>query len=288
SIRSRTKPALLTRVSSRPKARSAVSTASAAPSAAAMSPVAVAAWPPAARISAATASAGAADRPEPSGSTPTSLTTTRAPCRANSRAWARPSPRPAPVTSTTRPSQIPPIPPPGPPVRSGPAAAAGPVPHRPRTGPARRPFLLTNAWAERKGPEPRPRPPLRGRRVCERSPAGLDRGPPRPEPGPHPPHAQPSGGGPCAARPSPPPRPRRGRRGRGAVFDGVGLRPAASAAPLRPGPFHPAGKGPGKDDGPEPDAGRLHRGRAEKREAAAPGGRPHTRRPLGTAAGAVR
>src|SRR3954452_20224907 len=55
-------------------------------------------------ISSTTCCAGVASAPVPSRETPTSLTTTSAPCRANSRASSRPMPRPAPVTMTTRPS----------------------------------------------------------------------------------------------------------------------------------------------------------------------------------------
>src|SRR3954464_5059254 len=107
SIRSRRKPALLTRTSSPPKASTAVCTSRPAPSQSAMSSVSATASPPAPRISSTTCCAGPADVPSPSREVPMSLTTTRAPSAAKASACARPRPPPAPVTMTTRPSQTP-------------------------------------------------------------------------------------------------------------------------------------------------------------------------------------
>src|SRR5574343_735080 len=63
------------------------------------------ATPPAARISATTASAAALLPPLPSRAEPRSLTSTLAPRAASCRAWLRPRPPPAPVTMATRPSK---------------------------------------------------------------------------------------------------------------------------------------------------------------------------------------
>src|SRR5579871_3601434 len=106
-MRSRTIPALLTTVSSRPHRSIADRTRRPAPSQVLTSSPLAMASPPAPRMVSTTSPAGPLEPPVPSSSAPTSLTTTHAPSRANARACSRPSPRPAPVTMTTRPSQIP-------------------------------------------------------------------------------------------------------------------------------------------------------------------------------------
>ncbi len=82
----RNTPALLISTSTRPQASRAVPTTPFAPSSVATEWVSAIASPPSARISAAMVSALAAYVPRPSGPTPRSLTTTRAPRRASS--WA--------------------------------------------------------------------------------------------------------------------------------------------------------------------------------------------------------
>ncbi len=104
SIRSRTKPALLTRMSSPPYVSIACRTIDSAWAKSATSAPLVTASPPSARISATTASAGDSSF-SPASETPKSLTTTFAPCRASSSACARPMPRPAPVTIAIRPAR---------------------------------------------------------------------------------------------------------------------------------------------------------------------------------------
>src|SRR4051812_28518789 len=106
-MRSRRKPALVTRTSNRPNASMAVSINRWAPDQSPTSSPLATASPPAARIRSMTSPAGPVDEPLPSASVPRSLTTTLAPCRPNSNAWPRPIPRPAPVTMTTRPSHRP-------------------------------------------------------------------------------------------------------------------------------------------------------------------------------------
>src|SRR4051812_27955763 len=96
SIRSRTRPALLTSASRRPNASTASRTSCSPYAQSETSPLLATASPPAARISSTTASAAS----------PTSFTTTCAPSAANARACARPMPCPAPVTMTTRPSLV--------------------------------------------------------------------------------------------------------------------------------------------------------------------------------------
>src|SRR3990172_4493961 len=99
-------PALFTRMSIPPKLSSAVSMMRPALSNAATESWLAAALPQAARVSAATSSAGGASLPEPSIAVPMSLTTTAAPSRASSIAVARPMPRPAPVTTATLPASV--------------------------------------------------------------------------------------------------------------------------------------------------------------------------------------
>src|SRR5437016_12460465 len=95
---SRSQPALLTRTSTGPSAASTAATARATASRSATSAVAADARPPAARTSAAPASAV-------SGST--STIPIAKPSRARRSAMARPMPRPAPVTSATEPTPLP-------------------------------------------------------------------------------------------------------------------------------------------------------------------------------------
>src|SRR5215469_4651248 len=96
-IRSRSTPALFTRMSSRPNSRSAVASRSCAVDHSPMSPVLVTALPPAALISAAVSSAPFRSM---------SLMTRLAPAAASPRASARPIPWPAPVTIAARPSRL--------------------------------------------------------------------------------------------------------------------------------------------------------------------------------------
>lgn len=93
---SRRMPALLTRMSTRPQVAKVCATMACTAASSVTEPAAAMAWPPAARISATTASAGARFR---------SLTTTCAPREASRSAWVRPRPPPAPVTMATRPSR---------------------------------------------------------------------------------------------------------------------------------------------------------------------------------------
>src|SRR5580704_2678520 len=92
-IRSRSTPALLTRMSSCPYCSSAVATSCSPVAHSATSPAATTAWPPAAVISPATACTASPGR---------SFSTSRAPARASASDSARPSPFPAPVTMATR------------------------------------------------------------------------------------------------------------------------------------------------------------------------------------------
>ena len=96
-IRSRSTPALLTRMSSCPYCSSAVAISCSPVAHSATSPAATTAWPPAAAISAATAWTASPGR---------SLSTSRAPARASASDSARPSPLPAPVTMATRPVSV--------------------------------------------------------------------------------------------------------------------------------------------------------------------------------------
>ena len=105
----RTWPALFTTTSTAPNASSAASTMARPPSGVAIVSRFATASPPAATISATTASAGGSvgASATPSVSlmpTPRSFTSTRAPRAANRSAYSRPRLRPAPVTTTTFPS----------------------------------------------------------------------------------------------------------------------------------------------------------------------------------------
>ena len=105
TIRSRSTPALFTRMSSRPYCSSAVASSFSPVDHSATSPAATTACPPSAAISSATACTSSPGR---------SLSTSRAPARARASDSARPSPFPAPVTMATRPaiasaSSIPPV-----------------------------------------------------------------------------------------------------------------------------------------------------------------------------------
>ena len=101
---SRKMPALLTTMSTVPKAATASSTMLLAPSRSETDALLATAWPPAALISATTASA-ASDWPSPWTEPPKSFTTTLAPRSANASAWLLPKPLPAPVTMATLPSK---------------------------------------------------------------------------------------------------------------------------------------------------------------------------------------
>src|SRR5271166_2969824 len=104
---SRRMPALLTRMSARPKCLMASSNTDWPPSRVAMAAPFATARPPSALIASTTLSAIDLSAPEPSRGPPRSLTTTAAPSRANSLAYASPSPPPAPVISATLPSSSP-------------------------------------------------------------------------------------------------------------------------------------------------------------------------------------
>ena len=97
-MRSRRMPALLTRMSIRPKASSAAFTIRSALAGSLIDSVEGIASPPAFLISFTTACAGVESAPSPSTLAPMSQTTTRAPSCAMSSATPRPMPRPAPVT----------------------------------------------------------------------------------------------------------------------------------------------------------------------------------------------
>src|SRR5579871_6785460 len=103
SIRSRRIPALLTRMSRRPKFSIACCTIRPAPAKSATFSPFVVASPPAPRISSTTCCAGVASAPSPARPPPRSLTTTFAPAVASASACERPIPRPAPVTIATFP-----------------------------------------------------------------------------------------------------------------------------------------------------------------------------------------
>src|SRR5579862_2901593 len=105
-IRSRKMPALLTRISTRPKASSAACTILSALPGSAIDSVEAIASPPDFLISSTTACAGPASVPPPSRLAPISQTTTRAPSCAIRSAIPRPMPRPAPVTMATFPATI--------------------------------------------------------------------------------------------------------------------------------------------------------------------------------------
>src|SRR5580704_18141649 len=117
-MRSRRIPALLTTLSTRPKASSAVRMMRSAPAGSPTLSALATAVPPAARISSTTSWAGpVSGLPSPSAPAPRSLTTTRPPWLPARSAISRPMPRPAPVTTMTLPSRhcaaaIPDLPPP--------------------------------------------------------------------------------------------------------------------------------------------------------------------------------
>src|SRR5262245_32764124 len=111
-MRSRRMPALLTRMSTRPKAASAALTISSAFLGSAIDSVEAIASPPAFLISSTTCCAGPASVPAPSRLAPMSQATTFAPSCAISSAMPRPMPRAAPVTMATFPATIPAILPP--------------------------------------------------------------------------------------------------------------------------------------------------------------------------------
>src|SRR5205807_1172083 len=102
SVLSRMMPALLTRMSTLPKASRAVCTIPAAPSNSLTESKLGTAVPPAASISLQTSTAGRSSVASPDRLAPTSLTTTLAPSAARHRANSRPIPRPEPVTMATR------------------------------------------------------------------------------------------------------------------------------------------------------------------------------------------
>src|SRR6516225_1299141 len=106
-MRSRKMPALLTRMSTRPKAASAAFTISSAFFGSAIDSVEAIALPPPRLISSTISCAGEASVPAPSRLAPMSQTTTAAPSRAIVSAMPRPMPRPAPVTIATLPVTIP-------------------------------------------------------------------------------------------------------------------------------------------------------------------------------------
>src|SRR5208282_4780226 len=105
-MRSRRMPALLTRMSTLPKASSVALTISSPLPGSLIDSVEAMAWPPAFLISLTTSCAGPASVPAPSRLAPISQTTTLAPSCAISIAMPRPMPRPAPVTMATLPATI--------------------------------------------------------------------------------------------------------------------------------------------------------------------------------------
>src|SRR5277367_4587196 len=106
-MRSRRMPALLTRMSTRPKASRAACTILSALPGSLIDSVEAIASPPAFLISCTTSCAGPASLPAPSRLAPMSQTTTRAPSCAINSAMPRPMPRAAPVTMATLPETIP-------------------------------------------------------------------------------------------------------------------------------------------------------------------------------------
>src|SRR5580704_7878171 len=105
-MRSRRMPALLTRMSTLPKASSAALTILSALPGSLIDSVEATASPPDFLISSTTACAGPASLPAPSRLAPTSQATTRAPSCAIRSAMPRPMPRAAPVTMATLPATI--------------------------------------------------------------------------------------------------------------------------------------------------------------------------------------
>src|SRR5580692_1006380 len=105
-MRSRRMPALLTRMSTRPKASSAALTILSALPGSLIESVEAMASPPDVLISSTTSCAGPASVPAPSRLAPISQTTTFAPSCAIKSAMPRPMPRPAPVTMATFPATM--------------------------------------------------------------------------------------------------------------------------------------------------------------------------------------
>src|ERR1700690_3024228 len=105
-MRSRRMPALLTRMSTRPKASSAALTILSPLPGSLIDNVEAMAWPPAFLISSTTSCAGPASVPAPSRLAPISQTTTLAPSCAINSAMPRPMPRAAPVTMATLPATM--------------------------------------------------------------------------------------------------------------------------------------------------------------------------------------
>src|SRR6204780_453261 len=105
-MRSRRMPALLTRISTRPKASSAALTILSPFPGSLIDNVEAMAWPPAFLISSTTSCAGPASVPAPSRLAPISQTTTLAPSWAINSAMPRPMPRAAPVTMATLPATM--------------------------------------------------------------------------------------------------------------------------------------------------------------------------------------
>src|ERR1700733_7918197 len=108
-MRSRRMPALLTRMSTRPKASSADLTILSALPGSLIDSVEAIASPPALLISLTTSCAGPSSWPAPSRLAPISQTTTLAPSFAIRSAMPRPTPRAAPVTMATLPETMPAI-----------------------------------------------------------------------------------------------------------------------------------------------------------------------------------
>src|SRR5580704_6539828 len=105
-MRSRRMPALLTRMSTRPKASIAALTILSPLPGSLIDSVEAMAWPPAFLISSTPSCAGPASVPAPSRLAPISQTTTLAPSCAMSSAMPRPMPRAAPVTMATFPATM--------------------------------------------------------------------------------------------------------------------------------------------------------------------------------------
>src|ERR1700692_2722164 len=105
-MRSRRMPALLTRMSTLPKASSAALTILSPLPGSLIDSVEAMAWPPALLISSTTSCAGPASVPAPSRLAPISQTTTLAPSCAINSAMPRPMPRAAPVTMATLPATM--------------------------------------------------------------------------------------------------------------------------------------------------------------------------------------
>src|SRR5208282_5658350 len=105
-MRSRRMPALLTRMSTLPKASSVALTISSPLPGSLIDSVEAMAWPPAFLISLTTSCAGPASVPAPSRLAPISQTTTLAPSCAIKSAMPRPMPRAAPVTMATFPATM--------------------------------------------------------------------------------------------------------------------------------------------------------------------------------------